>query len=272
MGSTDAQIKSALVTLCEVRGERYCLEETFQDEEPQHIVTLSAFWIDRIEVDNAHFADFVSSMGYQTDAEREGCGWIFDPDSNVWTCVEGVDWRHPFSSDTDLTGRDNYPVVQVSWNDAMAYCRWVGARLPTEAEWEKAARGTDRRVYPWGNEFDGTKLNSCDINCDLHWKDSSVDDGYAETAPVDSYSPIGESPYGVADMAGNAWEWVADWYDKDYYLQSPKRDPKGPEIGDFRVIRGGSWHDDRSHVRTAFRLGYPHHTFNIGVRCARSAQ
>ncbi len=243
-------------------------DEGDSDEQPVHTVYLDAFYIDETEVTNAQFAAFVSATGYETDAEQTGCGWIYDGDG--WGCIQGVDWQHPFGPDTDLAGKDEHPVVQVSWNDAKAYCEWAGARLPTEAEWEKAARGTDGLIYPWGNTFDGTKLNFADKNTSFDWSDSNWDDGYADTAPVGSY-PDGASPYGALDMAGNVWEWVADWYDSGYYAASPESNPKGPASGDYRVLRGGSWRGNVAVMRAANRAqDPPDDTYNsVGFRCAR---
>ncbi len=239
------------------------------DEHPQHTVYLDAYWIDKTEVNNSQFAQFVDDTGYETTAEQEGCGYINDGEE--WSCVEGADWQHVTGSGSDLQELEDHPVVLVSWYDAEAYCEWADRRLPTEAEWEKAARGRDGQVYPWGDEFEGTRLNYCDTNCVFSWKDENSDDRYGVTASVGSY-PTGASPYGALDMAGNVWEWVADWYDGDYYGSSPERNPSGPETGQYRVLRGGSWFDYQNGVRSADRYHFtPGARHNgLGIRCALS--
>ena len=240
------------------------------DEYPQHTVYLDGFYIGKYEVTNEQFAEFVDATGYTTDAEKAGWGWV--QTGEVRGRVEGADWRHPQGPSSSIEGKMDYPVIQVSWNDASAYCQWAGVRLPTEAEWEKAARGTDGREYPWGNSPpDGSKLNYCDVNCELDWKDPSVDDGYTYTAPVGHYE-AGMSPYGAYDMAGNVLEWVADWYDPDYYSKALERNPPGADSGVSRVLRGGSWYDSQGLARCASRGKMnPDFRFNfVGFRVAAS--
>jgi formylglycine-generating enzyme required for sulfatase activity len=186
------------------------------EEKPQHAVYLDAFWIDRTEVTN--------------DQYRK--------------CMEAGACREPGCWDDGDLNAPNQPVVCMNWADAQDYAAWVGGRLPTEAEWEKAARGTDGRIYPWGNnppDCDRTNHEGC----------------AGKALPVGSH-PDGASPYGVLDMAGNVREWVADWYDTDYYSQSPLRNPQGPESGSFRVLRGASFNYYRWVARCANREGnYP---------------
>jgi len=238
-------------------------------EKPQHTVYLDAFWIDRTEVTVAQFRNFVQATGYETTAERQGWGWTWVESAKKWQPVKGADWQHPFGPGTST--EDNYPVVQVSWYDATAYCTWVGGTLPTEAQWEKAARGTDGRIYPWGNTFDGQKLNYCDVNCPFDYKDTRFNDGYKYTAPVGNYRG-GGSPYGALDMAGNVWEWVADWYGP--YPSGRQENPAGPDSGDYRVLRGGSESIGWGLVRCAYRYWYDPAVpdWNIGFRCVVSAR
>jgi hypothetical protein len=190
-------------------------------------------------------------------------------EAGACTAPTACDWGVPSYGDGD---KDDHPVVCTSWYDAGAYCGWAGLRLPTEAEWEKAARGSDLRAYPWGDAFDGTRLNYCDQNCEYDHGDDEVDDGYARTAPAGSY-PAGASPYGLLDMAGNVWEWVADWYAGETYGSAPADNPTGPESGNARVLRGGSWDNVPDETRATFRLtGDPsYRSFTFGIRCAISA-
>ena len=227
--------------------------EGHDDEHPQHRVTLDEFWIDRTEVTNEQYRQCVEAGA--CDAPTS-CNW-------GWSIY-----------DDGEKGDD--PVLCVNWHNADAYCGWAGARLPTEAEWEKAARGTAGQVYPWGDQFDGSRVNSCDVSCEDDRADGDWDDGYARTAPVGSY-PAGASPYGALDMTGNVLEWVADWYDADYYRASPGLNPQGPATGNYNgyngnVLRGGSWYDTQEGVRSAARnrLDPFGVTDNIGFRCCVS--
>jgi len=200
-------------------------------ERPPHTVFVDAFEIDKLEVTNQEFERFAWETSYVTDAERAG----------------ETSWRYYAKN------KPNHPVVKVGWNDARAYCEWAGKRLPTEAEWEKAARGADARSYPWGNQWDAAKANAKEA-------------GNRGTTPVGSF-PAGASPYGVLDMAGNVAEWTADWF-KAY----PGGDFYSPYFGEkFRVIRGGGWFNDEQSVRTTERScsGVEAANDDVGFRCVR---
>lgn len=238
-----------------------------RQEGPSHVVHLDAYWIDRFETTNRAFQRFVQDTGLETLAEREGRSVIYR-DGGYHT-IEGASWWRPSGPGSDLSGRLDHPVVQIAWDEADAYCRWAGKRLPTEAEWERAARGTDRRTYPWGAAGSHTPLaraNAGARNC-CH---ESAHDGYLNTAPVGSF-PQGASPVGAHDMAGNVWEWTGDHFDPNFYSVSPRRNPTGAASGDERVLRGGSWISYSFMLRTAYR---GHHTPDTrhnysGFRCAR---
>ena len=247
------------------------------DEHPQHEVYLDAFYIDKYEVTNAQFQDFVQATGYVTDAEQKGAwAWVWNPleSSNKVPYLKyahwgGLSWRNPNAwgedrpypqSWEDGIQRD-YPVVQVSWNDAQVYAKWAGKRLPTEAEWEKAAKGVNGFKWAWGNEFQ-IDINGVTTHANINSREG--------TMPVGSFS-TGVSPYGVYDMIGNVEEWVADIYAPDYYAQSPRRNPQGPSDGNFHVLRGCSWRDVKPDRVTAMSRAYNirKYTSNfVGFRCA----
>jgi formylglycine-generating enzyme required for sulfatase activity len=243
MGSSDAEIDAAFEMCEQDRGSGECQHSCFERESPQHKVILDAFWIDKYEVTNAQYRQCVE-VG-QCDASE-------------------------YANDADFNG-DRYPVVGVDWQDVMDYCTWAGGRLPTEAEWEYAARGPEGNIYPWGDTFDGQRVNFCDANCPLDWKNTDYDDGYAKTAPVGSYQE-GASWCEAYDMSGNVWEWVNDWYGSDYYEVSSVRNPHGPENGSGKVLRGGAWDYGRSDSRAAYRdlIDPEYRSSPAGFRCVRA--
>lgn len=226
-------------------------------ENPVHRVELDAFDIDATPVTNAQFARFAREAGYVTEAERFGLSAVFHllvaaPTEDIlgptpgvpwWIAVRGADWRRPGGRASSIEGLEDHPVVHVSWNDAQAYCEWAGRRLPTEAEWERAARGgIEAAGHPWGDApIDGSdrgglwRANVWQGRFPAH---NSGQDGWIGTAPVHSFDPNG---FGLWQPVGNVWEWCSDWFDPDYYGSSPERDPRGPEQGSTRILRGGSY-------------------------------
>ena len=237
-------------------------------EHPLHQVYLDAYWIDQTEVTNGMYSMFVNETGYITEVEKKGDSDIYL--NNGWQSVSGADWQHPHGPESSLNGLENHPVVHVTWNDANAYCMWAGRRLPTEAEWEKAARGIWGGTYPWGQDLpSGDLVNFADANTNFDQSDPTTNDGYSETAPVGSY-PQGASPFGVYDMAGNVFEWVADWYATDNY--QVYSNPQGPSTGEFKIWRGGSWNSGSNPLRSAYRAwnnSAPESNI-LGFRCALS--
>jgi formylglycine-generating enzyme required for sulfatase activity len=210
------------------------------NEKPIHLVYVNDFWIDQYEVSNAL---------YQKCVAAQAC---LPP-------IEGYTDRHPDGYFANPTYHD-FPAATVNWSEADQYCRWAGKRLPTEAEWEKAARGTDARAFPWGNTFDQARVNSA-YNLEL------------VTVAVNRY-PDGVSPYGAYNMSGNVWEWSADWYDENYYATAPRDNPTGPLTGKLKALRGGGYGVFDAAMRTSLRRDMDPSTRTpyIGFRCARSAR
>lgn len=290
-------------------------DQASPDEYPKHRVSISSFWMDITEVTNAEFEKFVKATGYITTAERKPDweemkkavppGTPRPPDSVMvaaslvfkqtngevnlhdynqwWSWVAGANWKRPQGPGSSIKGKENFPVVHISWFDAMAYCKWAGKRLPTEAEWEYAARGgLSNKIYPWGNEHvnAGTaKTNSWEGSFPYTNRQA---DGFVRAAPVQSFAC---NPFGLFDMAGNVWEWCSDWYDAGYYQQAVNSNPQGPSKSNDpqepftpkRVLRGGSFLCNDSYCsgyRVARRMKSSPDTGleHTGFRCVRDVK
>lgn len=229
-------------------------------EAPVHEVELAPFSIDAVAVSIARFEEFVESTGFVTEAEHFGWSFVFGgflpddfPDTRGvanapwWRQVYGASWRHPNGPASDVAEISDHPVTHVSWNDAQAYCLWSGTRLPTEAQWEYAARGgRPSSVFPWGDELEPDGEHRMNVFQGTFPGENTLGDGYAGTAPVDSFPP---NDFGLYNATGNVWEWCADWFDPGYYRISEARDPDGPSTGTHRVMRGGSYLCHASYCR-----------------------
>ncbi len=246
-------------------------DDGFPFEGPPHRVLLDSFWIDETEVTNARFTEFVAATEHVTTAEQLGNSGVFLPSNHEWVLIDGADWRRPEGPDSNIDARMDHPVVHMSWDDAAAYCDWAGKRLPTEAEYEYAARGgLEGAEYAWGDEFNPKSEFRANTWQGYFPDQDQVRDGFSGVAPVKSFPP---NAYGLYDITGNVWEWVHDWYDPNYYRVSPERNPQGPSQGAEKVQRGGSWlcsvnycqgYRVASRMKTARDSGLN----NLGFRCA----
>jgi formylglycine-generating enzyme required for sulfatase activity len=256
-------------------------------EGPVRPIALRAFYIDACCVTNEQFNAFVNATTYKTEAERFGWSFVFHlfldrqqlaavkhrvVGSEWWCRVDGATWRHPEGPGSNIKKRWDHPVVHVSWMDAMTYAMWAGKRLPTEAEWECAARGgLVQKRYAWGDELMPEGRHRCNIWQGIFPTQNTEEDGYAGTAPAKSFKPNG---YGLYNVAGNVWEWCHDWFSADFHVTGPRSDPLGPPDGERKVVRGGSYlcHDSYcNRYRVAARTANTpdSSTGNIGFRCVR---
>lgn len=258
-------------------------------EGPVHEVELAPFWIDETTVTNERFADFVDATGYRTEAERFGWSFVFAGHlpanhparrggprvlgSEWWCRIDGATWRRPEGPGSNIKSRWAHPVVQVSWHDAAAYAAWAGKRLPTEAEWECAARGAlpHANRFPWGDELEPEGRHRMNVWQGEFPVRNTEADGHYGTAPAKSYRA---NAHGLYNLTGNVWEWCADWFAADYYARSPRLDPAGPTTGDRRVTRGGSYlchasYCNRYRVDARNSNTPDSAATNVGFRCVR---
>ncbi|MBM3934561.1 MAG: formylglycine-generating enzyme family protein [SAR202 cluster bacterium] len=255
-------------------------------EGPVRKVTVKPFYIDVASVTNEQFAEFVKATGYVTEAERFGWSYVFHlfvsnetrkavtqavAQTPWWRRVDGSSWQSPEGPDSDISTRPDHPVVHVTWNDASAYAAWAGKRLPTEAEWELAARGgLEQKRYPWGNDLTPGGKHMCNVWQGKFPYRNTMEDGFAGTAPARSFEP---NAYGLYNTSGNVWEWCADWFSRDYPATGPRVDPVGPDHGTARVTKGGSYlchvsYCNRYRVAARTSVTPDSSTGHVGFRCA----
>ena len=274
-----------------IQGGTYLMGSNYEfgfpadGEGPIQEITLDDFLIDSTAVTNRSFANFVKETKYKTDAEKFGWSFVFYKFINQrniksaiqspagtpwWRRVDGASWKHPEGPGSNIRTRMNHPVVHISWNDANEFATHNGKRLPTEAEWEYAARGgQEQKLYPWGDELNPSGQHMCNIWQGEFPTDNSEEDGFASTAPAKNYAP---NDYGLYNMVGNVWEWQQDWFIQTYHQISNKNNPKGPNIGTSKTIKGGSYLCHESYCnryRVAARSANTpdSSTGNLGFRC-----
>ena len=256
-------------------------------EGPIREINLDSFYIDETTVTNFKFAEFIKDTGYKTEAEQYGWSFVFygllseeDQKANYqvaaatpwWTAVPGAQWNHPEGKESNINERMDHPVVHVSWNDAQVYCKWSGKRLPTEAEWEYAARGgLVQKKFPWGDELIPGGEHRCNIWQGNFPDFNSLEDGFMGTAPAKSFKP---NEFGLYNVSGNVWEWCNDWFSKDFHKTGTRNNPHGPSNGKSKVMRGGSFlchHSYCNRYRVAARSSntIDSSASNIGFRCVR---
>jgi formylglycine-generating enzyme required for sulfatase activity len=290
-----AKEKASLKNMIRLPGGGFLMGTNDEDgfhadgEGPVREIFLDSFFIEATTVTNLQFSEFIESTGYKTDAERYGWSFVFSgllsekersahpqvAQQTPWWCViPGARWNQPEGEETNIKDRMDHPVVHVSWNDAQAYCQWAGKRLPTEAEWEYAARGgLVQKKFPWGDELTPDGKHRCNI-WQGHFPDyNSLEDGYLGTAPAQSFEP---NNFGLYNMAGNVWEWCNDWFSRDFHKTGPRKKPVGPPSGQAKVMRGGSFlchHSYCNRYRVAARSSntIDSSTSNIGFRCTLSS-
>lgn len=258
-------------------------------EGPVRNVKVNPFYMDPCTVTNSEFLEFVADTGYKTEAEQYGWSFVFSSfvseqvaktvtevvqNAPWWWAVKGAYWREPEGPDSTIMDRMDHPVVHVSWNDALVYCQWSGKRLPTEGEWEYAARGgLVQKRYPWGDRLHPDGKHMCNIWQGTFPNKNKGADGYLGTAPAKSFPPNG---YGLYNVSGNVWEWCSDWFSSTFYVDGTCDNPNGPSIGKAKVTRGGSYLCHNSYCnryRVAARSSNTpdSSTGNIGFRCAADA-
>lgn len=270
------------------------------DEKPVHSIQIVSFYMDKYAVTNKQFLEFAEDTGYVTQAEKDGYAWDFRPGQREFQSIPGANWRHPNGPESNIEDRMNHPVVCVNWEDASAFAKWAGKRLPTEAEWEYSARGGAKTHYaakvakhevsePVLGHLEGSGNSASPA---LHTNNENIvfipanvwqgsfpnenteEDGYYRTAPADAFEA---NNFGLYNMVGNTWEWCNDWYSSNYYALSPAENPKGPEGGEYRVARGGSWFCSSGYCG-AYNTHYrgaspPAQAFsNVGFRCAKDPE